>query len=57
MLLLKIAGMQLKYELNELAITSGSLMMMPFRLIGVLDDLWCFHQEWRLCLATLSYCF
>ena len=31
--------MLLKYELNELAITSGSLIMMLFSLMGVLDDL------------------
>ena len=30
MLLLKVVGMLLKYELNELAITSGSLIMMPW---------------------------
>ena len=40
MLLLKVVGMLLKYELNELAISSGSLIMMPFSLIEVLDDLW-----------------
>ena len=39
MLLLKVVGMLLKYELNELAITSGSLIMMPFSLMEVLDDL------------------
>ena len=31
--------MLLKYELNELAITSGSLIMMPFSLMEVLDEL------------------
>ena len=30
--------MLLKYELNELAITSGSLIMMPFSLMEVLGD-------------------
>ena len=39
MLLLKVVGMLLKYELNELAITSGSLIMMPYSLMEVLDDL------------------
>ena len=39
MLLLKVVQMLLKYELNELAITSGSLRMMPFSLVEVLDDL------------------
>ena len=39
MLLLKVVGMLLKYELNELAITSGSLIMMPFSLMEVLGDL------------------
>ena len=39
MLLLKVVGMLLKYELNELAITSGSLMMMPLSLMEVLDNL------------------
>ena len=38
MLLLKVVGMLLKYELNELAITSCSLIMMPFSLTEVLDD-------------------
>ena len=37
--MLKVVGMLLKYELNELAITSGSLIMMPFSLMEVLDDL------------------
>ena len=41
MLLLKVVGMLLKYVLNELAITSGSLLMMPFSLMEVLDDLRC----------------
>ena len=41
MLLLKVVGMLLKYELNELEISSGSLIIMPFSLIEVLDDL-CF---------------
>ena len=36
MLLLKVVGMPLKYKLNELAITSGSLLMMPFSLMEVL---------------------
>ena len=39
MLLLKVVGMLLKYELNELAITSASLIVMPFSLLEVLDDL------------------
>ena len=39
MVSLKVVGMLLKYELNELAITSGSLIMMPFSLMEVLDDL------------------
>ena len=39
MLLLKVVGMLLKYELNELAITSGSLIMMPFSLMEVLGGL------------------
>ena len=39
MLLLKVVGMLLKYELNELAITSGLLIMMPFSLLEMLDDL------------------
>ena len=39
MLLLKVVGILLKYELNELAITSGSLIMMPFSLMEVLGDL------------------
>ena len=39
MLLLKVVGMLLKYELNELAITSGFLIMMPFSLMEVLGDL------------------
>ena len=39
MLLLKVVGMLLKYELNELAITSGSLIMMSFSLMEVLGDL------------------
>ena len=39
MLLLKVVGMLLKYELNELAITSGSLIMTPFSLMEVLHDL------------------
>ena len=39
MVLLKVVGMLLKYELNELAITSGSLIMMPFSLMEVLDHL------------------
>ena len=36
MLLLKVVGMLLKYELNELVITSGSLIRMPFDLIECL---------------------
>ena len=40
MLLLKVVGMLLKYELNELSITSGSLIMMLFSVMEVLDDLW-----------------
>ena len=40
MLLLKVVGMLLKNELNELAITSGSLIMIPFSLMEVLEDLW-----------------
>ena len=39
MLLLKIVEMLLKYELNELAITSGSLIMMPISVMKVLGDL------------------
>ena len=39
MLLLKVVGMLLKYELNELAITSRSLIMMPFSLMEVIGDL------------------
>ena len=39
MFLLKVVGILLKYELNELAITSGSLIMMPFSLMDVLGDL------------------
>ena len=39
MLLLKVEGRLLKYELNELAVTEGSLIMMPFCLMEVLDDL------------------
>ena len=39
MLLLKVVGMQLKYELNELETSSGSLIMMPFSLMEVLDYL------------------
>ena len=39
MVLLKVVGMLLKCELNELAIISGSLIMMPFSLMEVLDDL------------------
>ena len=39
MLLLKVVGMLLKYELNELAMTSGSLIMMPFSSVEVLSDL------------------
>ena len=39
MLLLKFIGMLLRYELHELAITSGSLIMMPFSSMEVLDDL------------------
>ena len=39
MLLLKVVRMLFKYELNELAITSGSLIIMPFNLMEVLDDL------------------
>ena len=37
MLLLKVVGSYLQYELNELAITSGSLIMMPFSLMEALD--------------------
>ena len=40
MLLLKVVGILLKYVLDDLAITSGSLIMMPFSLMEVLDDLW-----------------
>ena len=39
MLLLKFVGMLLNYELNEQAITTGSLIMMPFSLMEVLGDL------------------
>ena len=45
MLLLKVVGMLLKYELNELAITSGSLIMLPFSLMKVIGDFGC-YQEW-----------
>ena len=38
-LFLKVVGILLKYELNELAITSGSLIIMPFSLMEVPDDL------------------
>ena len=38
MLLLKVVEMLLKYELNELPITLGSLIM-PFSLMEVLDAL------------------
>ena len=41
MLLLKVVGMLLKFELSELAITSGSLIIMPFSLMEVLGDLRC----------------
>ena len=37
--MLKVVAMLLKYELNELAITSGSLIMMCFSLMEMLDDL------------------
>ena len=48
--------MLLKYELNELAITSGSLIMMPFSLRRC--SMTCgFYQEWCWCLTTLFYCF
>ena len=56
MLLLTVVGMQLKYELNELAITSGSLIMMPISLMKVLDDLR-FLPRMVLMWATFSYCF
>ena len=49
MLLLKVVGMVLKYELNELAITLGSLIMMPFSLMELLDDL-CFLKRMVLML-------
>ena len=39
MLLLKVVRMLLMYELNEVEITSGSLIMMPFSLMEVLGDL------------------
>ena len=52
MLLLKVVGMLLKYVLNELAITSGSLIMMPFSLMEVLDDLRFLPR-----MVTLSYYF
>ena len=48
--------MLLKYELNELAITSGSSIMMPFSFIEVLNDA-VFYQEWCWYWITLSYCF
>ena len=54
MLLLKFVGMLLKYQLHELAITSGSLIIMPFSLMEVLDDL---RFLPRMGLTTLSYCF
>ena len=39
MLLRNVVGILLKYELNKLAFTSGSLIMMSFSLMEVLDDL------------------
>ena len=48
--------MLLKYELNELAITSGSFIVMPFSLMEVLGDLR-FLPRIVLCWTTLSYCF
>ena len=39
MLFLKVVGMLFKCELNKLDITLGSLIMRPFSLKEVLDDL------------------
>ena len=38
MILLKVVAMLLKYELNELAIPSVSLITMSFIIMEVLDD-------------------
>ena len=59
MLLLKVVGMLLKYELNELAITPGSLIMMPFSLMEVLGDLRFLPRMVLMlpCWTTLSYYF
>ena len=48
--------MLLKYELNELAITSGSLIMMSFSLMEVLDDLWSLSRM-ELMLDHTFHCF
>ena len=54
MLLHKVVGMLLKYELNEQAITSGSLIKTPFSLMEVLYDLW-FLPTMVLMLAHMHY--
>ena len=54
MLLLKVVGMLLKYELNELAITSGSLIMMPFSLIQVN---WKGKMNWKGKALLIIICF
>ena len=45
MLLLKVVGMILKCELNELAITSGPLIMTLFSLLEVLERLAIFTKN------------
>ena len=53
----KVVGTQIKYEMNVLAITSGSLIMMPFSLMEVLEDvsfvprILCIYE----CLTALIY--
>ena len=44
MLLLKVVDMLLKYGLNELAITSDSLIMMPFNLMEVQMTYGCYQD-------------
>ena len=39
MLLFKVVRMLLKYELDELAVTSGSIIIMQLSLMEMLDDL------------------
>ena len=56
MLLLKVVGMLLKYELNELAISTCSLIMMPFSLMEVIDNLQ-FLPKIVLLLDQTSYYF